>query len=293
LQDNRLNWQFWTQAGILVVLVAFLYRDVVARLLQQWMDDPNFSHGFFVPLFSAFVIWSQRARFQQIPVSPHWSGLLFAAGALAVLVVGVLGAELFLSRASLVLLLGALAIYFLGWGHFRAGFFPWIFLFLMIPIPVIIFNKIAFPLQTVASKLATGQLQLLGVPVLREGNVIHLPDMALEVVEACSGIRSLMSLFTLAIIYGFLLETRISRRIALALAAIPIAVIANAWRVTGTGLLGQYWDPEKAQGFFHTFSGWIIFVISLALLFALHGLFRVAERWIGSRKAAAAPGVPS
>jgi len=109
-----------------------------------------------------------------------------------------------------------------------------------------------------------------GVPVLREGNIIQLPAMALEVAEACSGIRSLMSLATLAIIYGYLMEPRISFRWILALAAVPIAVLANSLRIIGTGLLVQYWDPDKAQGFFHTFSGWLIFVVSLLMLFVLH-----------------------
>lgn len=116
----------------------------------------------------------------------------------------------------------------------------------------------------------------MGVPVLREGNVIILPAMALEVAEACSGIRSLMSLMTLAIIYGYLMERRVSVRVLLALASIPIAVAANSFRIVGTGLLVQYWDPEKAQGFFHEFSGWLIFVISLIMLYLLHQIIRVS-----------------
>ena len=147
-------------------------------------------------------------------------------------------------------------------------------MFLAIPIPIIIFNEVALPLQFLASRLATGLLQFLGVPVLREGNVIRLPSMSLEVVEACSGIRSLMSLVTLAVFYGKLLEERWWNRIILVLAAIPIAVAANGLRVMGTGLLGQYWSPDKAEGFFHTFSGWLIFVLSLGMLYfiqwALH-----------------------
>ena len=157
-----------------------------------------------------------------------------------------------------------------GWNHLRTAAFPWLFLLFMIPIPSIIFNQITFPLQLLASKVAAVTLPLLGVPVLREGNVIQLPAMALEVAEACSGIRSLMSLATLAVIYGYLLEPRNSIRLVLAVASIPIAVLANSLRIVGTGLLVQYWDPERAEGFFHTFSGWLIFVVSLVLLFLLH-----------------------
>jgi exosortase len=231
-----------------------------------------------VPLFSAFVVWQDRSRLARLPVIPSSWGLLIVAGALLVLIVGVMGAELFLSRTSLLLLIAGLVVFFLGWNYFRAVFFPWAFLILMIPIPAIIFNQITFPLQLLASKVAATVLPLFGVPVLREGNVINLPAMVLEVAEACSGIRSLLSLTTLAIIYGYLMETRNSVRIALALASLPIAVAANSLRIVGTGLLVQYWDPEKAEGFFHLFSGWLIFLISLLMLFLLHRVLRLLFR---------------
>jgi exosortase len=259
------------------VLIGFLYYDILARLAMDWWIDPNFSHGFLVPIFSAFVVWQDRKQLAALPKKPSWFGLAVIAGALVVLIVGVLGAELFLSRSSLVLLLAGLVICFLGWGHFRAILFPLAFLFFMIPIPVIVFNQIAFPLQLLAARLASSLLDLFGVPVLREGNIIQLPTMALEVAQACSGIRSLMSLGALAVIYGYFLETRNLHRVLLTLAAIPIAIVANGLRVMGTGLLGYYWDPDKAEGFFHTFSGWVIFLISLALLFSFHAVLRWAE----------------
>ena len=195
--------------------------------------------------------------------------------ALFVLVIGQMGAELFLARFSLVLSLASLIVLFLGWNYLRALFFPVAFLLLMIPIPAILFNQITFPLQLLASKVAASVLPLLGVPILREGNVINLPAMTLEVAEACSGIRSLMSLITLAIIYGYLMEKRIALRLVLALASVPIAVAANSVRIIGTGLLVQYWDPDKAEGYFHASWGWIIFVISLVMLYALHRLMRM------------------
>jgi exosortase len=195
--------------------------------------------------------------------------------ALCVLTIGQMGAELFLARFSLLLLLASLIVLFLGWNYLRALFFPIAFLLLMIPIPAILFNQITFPLQLLASKVAAAVLPLLGVPILREGNVINLPAMTLEVAEACSGIRSLMSLVTLAIIYGYLMEKRIALRVVLALASVPIAVAANSVRIIGTGLLVQYWDPDKAEGYFHASWGWIIFVISLVMLYGLHSLMRI------------------
>jgi exosortase len=263
------------QVGVLAVLSIWLYWPTLAHLVGQWWNDPNFSHGFFVPLFSAFVIWQERDRLARITPQPSWAGLIVLLAALGMLVVGRLGAELFLDRSSLLLLLAGVVILFLGWNLFRAVLFPWAFLVLMIPIPTIVFNQITFPLQLLASKVAATVLPVLGVPILREGNVINLPSMALEIAEACSGIRSLMSLVTLAIIYGYLMEKRLWVRWLLALASVPIAVAANSIRIIGTGLLVQYWDVEKAEGYFHASWGWIIFVVSLVMLYALHGLVRV------------------
>jgi exosortase len=262
------------QAAVLGGLLIWIYSPVLARLAQVWWSNPNFSHGAFVPLFSAYVMWEKRARLAAIPRRPSWTGAVLLALALLVLIVGVMGAELFLSRFSLLLVVAGLVVAFLGWRYQREILFPWAFLLLMIPIPTIVFTQITFPLQLLASRLASLVLPWLGVPVLREGNVIHLPAMALEVAEACSGIRSLLSLITLAIIYGYLLEKRTWPRIVLALAAVPIAVIANSLRIVGTGLLVQYWNPDRAEGFFHSFSGWLIFVVSLCMLFLLHSAMR-------------------
>ena len=275
-----LHRDLWWQGTLLVLLILWLYSSILFHLAKQWSNDPNFTHGFFVPAFSLFVLWQDRQPLARTPREPSSWGLLIIAFALLVLVLGVLGAELFLSRISLLLLIAGLLILFRGWSLFRAVLFPWAFLFLMIPIPAIVFSQITFPLQILASKLAALLLPLLGVPLLREGTIINLPAMPLEIAEACSGIRSLLSLVTLAVIYGYLAETRTWVRIALALAAIPIAVAANCLRIVGTGLLVQYWDPEKAEGFFHVFSGWLVFVVSLAMLFLTHRLFQIGQRQI-------------
>jgi exosortase len=163
----------------------------------------------------------------------------------------------------------------MGWNYFRAILFPWAFLLFMIPIPTLLYNQITFPLQLLGSRVAADVLQLLNVPVLREGNVITLPNIVLEVAKACSGIRSLMSLTCLAIIYGYLMERRIAVRWAVALISLPIAVAANSARIIGTGLMAHYWDPDKAQGFYHIFEGWLVFVVSLVLLYLAHLLIQV------------------
>jgi exosortase len=183
---------------------------------------------------------------------------------------GTLGAEIFLARISFVLLIAGLVLLFGGWDYCRTLAFPLAFMFLMVPLPELVFSQITFPLQIVASKAAAAILPYLGVPALREGNIINLPTMPLEVAEACSGVRSLMSLSTLAIIYGYLAEKKMAIRLLLVGAAVPIAISANSIRIVGTGLLVEYWAPDKAEGFFHAFSGWLMFLASLALLFAAH-----------------------
>ncbi|HVO63700.1 MAG TPA: exosortase A [Terriglobales bacterium] len=255
-------------------LLLWLYYPVVVRLVLQWWHDPNFSHGFFVPIFSGYVLWLNRRNLRNLPSSPSWYGVVILLAGLSLLILGSLGAELFLSRFSILLVSAGLVISFLGWSFQRRILFPWMILLLMIPIPAIIFNQITFPLQLIASKAATATLQLIGIPALRDGNVIQIPAMALEVAEACSGIRSLLSLTTLTIIYGYLMETSVGMRVGLALASVPIAIFANSLRIVGTGLTVQYWDPNRAEGFFHAFSGWLIFVVSLSMLFALHKILR-------------------
>src|SRR6202453_1954359 len=271
-------WPPVWQLAALSALLLWLYWPTLSHLIGQWWHDPNFSHGFFVPLFSGFVIWQERSKLARVKLYPSWSGLLLLGLGLCILVVGQMGAEIFLSRFSLLIVLAGLVVLFLGWNFFRAVLFPWAFLLLMIPIPAIVFNQITFPLQLLASKVASTVLPWLGVPVLREGNVIVLPAMALEVADACSGIRSLMSLATLAVIYGYLVEQSIALRVVLALASLPIAVVTNSLRVVGTGLLVQYWDPDKAQGFFHECQGWLMFVASLGMLYFVHRVLRIFWR---------------
>lgn len=285
LAETSPRFAQWTQFAALGVLIGLLYHGILANLASQWWNDPDFSHGFFIPIFSGLVIWRMRHQLVSLKPTPSWSGLLIVLGALITLVVGVLGAELFLSRSSLILLLAGLVILFFGWRVFSATLFPWAFLFLMIPIPAILYNQVTFPLQLLASKFSTGLLSLAGVPVLREGNVIRLPAMSLEVAVACSGIRSLVALASLGVVFAYFLESRPWKRIALVIATVPIAVAANGLRIMGTGLLVQYWDPSKGEGFFHEFSGLVIFVVSLGLLYIAYRVINF--RWrAGGRTAA-------
>ena len=257
-------------AGLLALLLLAIYYRIAGKLVLDWYEFPDYSHGFLVPLFSAFLLWDRREAVRSAKREPSWAGLPLVLLGVAAVFFGVYGAELFLSRTSFVLIAAGMIWMLFGREVLRAVRFPLAVLLLAIPFPQIVFNQITFPLQLLASQLASSLLPLLGVPVFREGNVIQLPVMKLEVAEACSGIRSLMSLFTLSVFYGYFLEKTTRGRWLLALASIPIAVAANALRIVGTGLCVQYWDPSKGEGFFHEFSGWVMFVISLGLLYLVH-----------------------
>lgn len=281
----RSVWKRWLPLILLTALIIAIYYGVVAKLVYDWYSNPDFSHGFLVPLFSAFLIWKKRAALRQIPVKPSWAGVILVAAAIFTLFLGVYGAELFLSRLSLIMLFGGLIWTLAGRAFLRELRFPLLVLLLAVPLPAVIYNQITFPLQILASKFASAALPLFGVPVLRDGNIIQLPSMQLEVAEACSGIRSLMSLLTAAIFYGYFLEPSPTRRLILALASLPIAVFANGVRIVGTGLAVQYWDPTKALGFFHEFSGWLIFVVCLICLYFLHSAMQMQQRLSKQRHA--------
>ncbi len=269
-QAGKSLLRLWLPYLIVGLLLLAVYFRIAGKLVFDWYDLPDYGHGFLVPLFSVYIMWDNRDVLRSTPIRQSWGGLSLVLLGLCTVILGVYGADLFLSRISFLILLAGLIWTFLGRSMLRAMLFPLLTLLLAIPFPEIVFNKITFPLQLLASQLASGILSFVGVPVLHEGNVIELPVMKLEVAEACSGIRSLMSLFTLAIFYGYFLERGVTRRVILALASVPIAVAANAARIVGTGLCVQYWDPDKALGFFHEFSGWVVFVISLLLLYLVH-----------------------
>jgi exosortase len=266
-------------------LVAVLYAPVLGQMVMQWWQDPDYSHGFVVPLFVGYVLYQRRHELRQIRPTPNNSGLLVMIGAIGLLLAGSLGAELFVARFSLLILLGGMLLFFAGWKMLRAVAFPLAFLALMIPLPALIYNQVTFPLQLLASRLSSNGLELLGIPVLREGNVLVLPRYSLEVVEACSGIRSLMSLIALAVAYGYFAERRLWARIFLVTLMLPIAVSSNALRVVGAGVLTYFWGPGSAEGFFHFFQGWLIFVSAVACMLLAHAALRRVGQL--KRKAAA------
>jgi exosortase len=265
----------WGPVLLLTALIVLLYHGIAVKLVTDWFEIPDFSHGILIPFFVLFLLWDSRRKFRAIPVKPSWSGLPLVFLGLFELLLGRLGADLFLQRTSFILLIAGIVWTLLGSAMLTRSKFALFVCLLAIPFPTIVFNQITFPLQLLASHFAANILPFFHVPVLQDGNIINLPAMPLEVAEACSGIRSLMSLFTVAVIYGYFLEQATWRRVVLAVSALPIAVAANVARIVGTGLCVQYWDPEKALGFFHEFSGWLMFLVSLSCLYLVHVLMRI------------------
>ena len=261
-------------AAFLTGLLVLLYFPILKLLVHQWGTDPDYGHGFFVPLFSGYVLWRERERWTTTAIKPSNFGFVVMLGAVGLLLLGSLGAELFTSRFSLLILLVGMILFLAGWKMLRAVSFPLSYLMWMIPLPVIIYNQITFPLQLIASRLATAWLELARVPVLRDGNILIMSNYSLEVVEACSGIRSLMTLMALAVAYGYLVSPQRWVRYILAAIMVPIAIITNAIRIMGAGILARHFGPQAAEGFLHEFSGWTIFMLALALMFGSHWILR-------------------
>ncbi len=278
---SKINLQTGWKPIAIGLIVAFLYATVLSKLGFDWWNDENYSHGLLVPFVIGFIIWNEFDFFKSVPKnSSFWLGGSIILLALLTLLAGTLGAELFVQRISLVLMLIGIVVYFFGANLLRLLVVPFLLLLFAIPIPQIIFNKIAIPLQFWASQLATWGIRIFEVPSVRKGNVIEiLPRgstqiIALEVVEACSGIRSLMTLVTLALVLWYF--TRENKRfdwiraIVLMFSAIPMGIVRNAARVTGTGVLTYHYGKQSADSFTHEFSGWLVYLLALVLLWLLN-----------------------
>jgi exosortase len=263
--------------GVLALAFTALYGPVLLDLTDEWYQNENYSHGFLILPVAFYFAWQRRADLARLTPTPSAWGIPLVLGGLATLLVGTAGIELFLTRVSMVPVIAGAIVLLYGWRHLQMLAFPVALLLLMIPLPAIIFNQIAFPLQLLATKFGVSAVQLFDIPVLREGNVIVLASTTLEVAEACSGIRSLVSLFTVSILFGYLSQPGAAARTVIALSAVPTAIVANGLRVAGTGIAAQYFGAEAATGFFHSFSGWLVFVASFAMILGVERCVRVAS----------------
>ena len=260
------------KSAIIVACPVILYFSVLQGLVSDWLHLPDFSHGFLIPIVSFYFVYERRKELSALNRSSNWIGLPLLLFGIVLLLLGNLATEYFTMRFSMLVVLGGIVLFLLGKEFYKTLLFPLVFLIFMIPIPSVLMDRITFPMQLFASKVAGSFLYLLGIPALREGNIILLANTSLEVAEACSGIRSLISLLALSVVFAYFSQKRFLKRVLLILSTFPIAIIANAARVTGTGILAHHYGDKVAQGFFHGFSGWILFVVALVCLFVVGGL---------------------
>ena len=258
----------------LILAIAGIYAGIFHNLYLDWMNDPNYSHGLLVPLISGYFAWQQRQKLETLEVKPANSGILLILFALLVLFAGVAAQEYFSKRCSFVFLLAGIILFQFGWQWLKSLALPVIFLFFMIPLPYIVYDAMAFPLKLFVAKFSVISLKLMGVVVWREGNIIMFPQTVLEVADACSGLRSLMSLLALGVALAVFSQDKMSRRVVLVLLTVPIAIFTNMARVIGTGFLAQYYGAAAAEGFFHEFAGMGVFVLAMVMLFASSGVLR-------------------
>lgn len=265
----------WYLIGLLFLLIV-LYAKIVPDMVMDWYNDENYSHGFLVPLLACYFIYIRWPELKDSPAIPLKAGLLVVVLGLLQLLIGWLGTEYFTMRSSLIVLLAGLILSFFGTSVFRGLTLPLGYLFFMVPIPYIIYDAAAFPLKLFVTKASVLTLKAIGVVVLREGNIIMFPSTTLEVADACSGIRSLISLLALAVAYAFFIRITPWKRWLLICSAIPIAIFTNAMRVIVTGLLAQHWGEKAAQGFFHEFAGLAVFGVAMVMLVSFGALLM---RW--------------
>jgi exosortase len=234
--------------------------------VHDWSTNDNYSHGFFIPLISGYMVYALREELGRITVRPaNWGFIVLLAG-LGQLYVARVGSEYFLQRTSLILVLLGMVLFLWGRELTKKLLLPIGYLLFMVPLPAIIWNKIAFPMQLFSSAVTERVIQAVGLPVFREGNVLHLAQTTLEVVDACSGLRSLTTMFALAAALAWFSDFATWKKWLLFFAAAPVAIFANIVRLTATAGLASIYGEKVAQGFLHDFSGLFTFVFGLSLL---------------------------
>jgi len=257
-------------AGGLALICAIIlcYAEILFDMAVQWLNDPNYSHGLLIPVFSGCLIWKNKNTFSLLEIRPTSKGLFLLVIGLLLLIIGKAGSEFFTMRLSFVVVLFGLLLFVMGTEVTKKILFPIGFLVFMIPLPYVIYNDISFPLRLLTVTFSSEILSLLGISLTRDGNIIRLSQTSLHVIDACSGLRSIMTLSALAVLFAYLTQKSIWRKLLLFLMAIPIAVITNTVRITGTAIVADRWGPELTGEFFHNLSGGVSFTLAFVLLAA-------------------------
>jgi len=274
----KVAWQPIAWFGALLI---GCYAPILYRMGVQWATDENMGHGFFVPILAGYIAWQRRSTLAAIPRRPNGWGLVLVVWAALQALAATLGAEIFTARLSFLIALVGVILYLGGTRWVKALGFPLALLLFMIPIPAIIYAALTLRLQGLASQLGEVMISMMGIPVLRAGNTLQLPSQTLDIAEACSGIRSLLSLGFLSLVYAYFTDKRVWMRWALLAATVPIAIGANGIRVAVTGLLSEI-DTKLAQGAYHEGEGYIVFVVALVALIITHRVISLIARKVGS-----------
>jgi len=270
MTKNLVKSNLFTLENLKLILIpaclAAVYYPVFVKLVIDWSENDNYSHGFFIPFISAYMIYSRRDELRRLKIQPSNWGLLLLVLGLLQMILARTGSEFFMQRTSLIPVLLGISLFLLGTRITKKILFPIIFLIFMMPLPTIIWNKIAFPMQLFATMLTENVVRLIGIPVLREGNILYLAETTLEVVDACSGLRSLVTMFALSATFAWFADLSVLRKWILFILAAPIAILANIVRLTGTAALANQFGEKVAQGFLHELSGLVTFMLGLLLL---------------------------
>lgn len=268
------GWPLLAAWGLVAVLGIWLYSPHVYSMARNWWYDANYSHGFLVPAVSAWLVWRQRQSLKALPARPNALGLVVVALGLGLLVLGSLAQEFFLRRFSLPWVAWGLVLAYWGWPVARRVAFAAAYLVLMVPLPYVLYDSVAFPLRLLAAHLAGWGIRLTGLPVLVEGNAIYLPSVSLDVVDACSGIRSLISLLAVGTVLAYIMLPRRWLKVLVALLVPLVAVASNSLRVMITGLLAERWGSVVLEGATHDLVGWLVFMAGFMMLWGLVALLR-------------------
>ena len=274
------------------LLLIALFAGTVYDMVREWFVTEEMGHGLFAPLIAGYIIWQNRTELLRTKLNPAWAGLLLVVAGFLSMIVGVRGADFFIARMGFWIALVGSVWTLGGTNLLRAVWFPLFILLFMIRIPLFIYTQITFPLQLLASRVAETLLTLIGIPVLRDGNILELPSQKLSVVEACSGIRSLMSLSMLSLVYGSLFDSKPWMRWVLLALAAPIAIAANALRVTLTGVMSEV-NTQMASGIYHSVEGFVMWGVAIAALVLAHTAVNACYRWWTARHPGPTPMRPA
>jgi exosortase D (VPLPA-CTERM-specific) len=274
--NNPVVWRFplsfWVSVVVICAITGFVFYDGLEWMVMFWARKEEYSHGFMIPAITLFLIWQKKDRLEKIPFDGSWTGFAVVLAGIAIFLLGELSTLYIIIQYSFIVVLIGVVLSAVGWRVMREIWIPLLFLIFMIPLPPFLYQELSAQLQLISSELGVAFIRLFGISVYLEGNVIDLGSYKLQVVEACSGLRYLFPLASLAFISAYFFKTSFWKRCVVFLSSIPITIFMNSFRIGAIGVLVEYWGIAAAEGFLHDFEGWVIFMSCTAIL--------VGEMWL-------------